>query len=323
MEPRKIHQDSQRRAALVCFVEQTAENAAQRRESADDLADAQNTDFAVVGDQVHARIPHLRPAQAEQFSAGALPQRDRKPRGVQVPRSLSGGDQDFRSDQRRPSRPQAEGGGVTGSVIGRQGGGRGAGDADGQADFLVLVLELVETVVNAAMAEQFLVRALLAQAAFVEDQNTLGVLDGAQAVRDDDGRAAGEQAVQRGADLQLSFGVHAGGGFVEDQEARVVRQCAREADQLPLADRKCRTALGDGSFYPALQLAHKGAQADFVKRLLDRRAADAFASQADVAFQRAGKQERILQDDSELAAQIVDVVLADVAAIEQDLPALD
>jgi hypothetical protein len=46
---------------------------------------------------------------------------------------------------------------------------RGAADAVGQAEFLLFVLELVEAVVDAALGEQFLMSALFAEAAFVED----------------------------------------------------------------------------------------------------------------------------------------------------------
>src|SRR6267142_2009389 len=85
-------------------------------------------------------------------------------------------------------------------------------------------------------------RALFAEAAFVEDEDTIGVLDGAEAMRDDQRGAAAEQAVEGIADLQLGLGVHAGGGFVEDKEARIVREGAREIDKLALTNGKCGAA---------------------------------------------------------------------------------
>ena len=51
---------------------------------------------------------------------------------------------------------------------------------------LLLILELVEAIVDPADEQQFLVRTLLAQAALVEDENAMRVLDRAQPVRDDD-----------------------------------------------------------------------------------------------------------------------------------------
>ena len=79
-------------------------------------------------------------------------------------------------------------------------------------------------------------RTLLAEAAFVEDKDAVRVLNGAQAVRDHHGRAAFEQAVERFSNHQFGFGVHARSGFIENQEFWIVRQRAREADKLPLAD---------------------------------------------------------------------------------------
>ena len=53
------------------------------------------------------------------------------------------------------------------------------------------------------------------------------------------------QHVQRVADQELGLGVDARRRLVEDQDARVERQRARERQQLLLADRERRAALGD------------------------------------------------------------------------------
>ena len=58
--------------------------------------------------------------------------------------------------------------------------------------FLVFVLKLVEAEVNAAEREQYLVSTLFAQTALVEDENAVGVLNGAEAVRDDESGAPGK-----------------------------------------------------------------------------------------------------------------------------------
>src|SRR5215472_6562040 len=59
----------------------------------------------------------------------------------------------------------------------------------GCADLLIFVLELVETIVDSAQSEQLLMGALLAQLSFVENEDAVGVLNGAEAVRDDQRRA--------------------------------------------------------------------------------------------------------------------------------------
>src|SRR5208283_1952774 len=75
----------------------------------------------------------------------------------------------------------------------------------GVGQFLFLVLQLVEPVVNSAFRQQFLVRALFPQAAFVKYQNAVGVLNGAQAVRDHQRGSAGKQPVERLANQQFRF----------------------------------------------------------------------------------------------------------------------
>src|ERR1700752_2669548 len=110
---------------------------------------------------------------------------------------------------------------------------------------LLLVLQLVEPIVNAPLGEQLLVRALFAEPALVEDEDAVGMLNGAEAMRDHQRGAATEQAVKGVADLQLGLGVDAGGGFVQDQKARIVCQRASKIDELPLTDRERRAALVD------------------------------------------------------------------------------
>jgi hypothetical protein len=108
--------------------------------------------------------------------------------------------------------------------------------------FLFFVLQLVEAVVDTALREKFLVGSLFAEAAFVEDENAVGVLNGAETVGDDECGAAAQQAIKGFANLEFGFGVHAGGGFVKNQEARIVGHGAGKINQLPLPDRECRSA---------------------------------------------------------------------------------
>ena len=189
--------------------------------------------------------------------------------------------------------------------------------------FLLLVLKLVEAVVNAAQGEKFLMRALFAQPPLVEDENAVGVLDGAQAVRDHHGGAAlrADGRAPRGSELGL--GVHARCRFVEDQKFGVVRQRAREADELALADRKGRAALGDGRFDALRQGTEKWAESDFAQARARWWRGRCFRAEAHVRFQRAGKKKRILQHDAEKVPQILEIDFANVHAIEQNLAALN
>ena len=55
----------------------------------------------------------------------------------------------------------------------------------GVVQFLLFVLQLVQTVINSTLRKQFLVSTLFAQPAFVKYQDPVGVLNRAQAMRDD------------------------------------------------------------------------------------------------------------------------------------------
>src|SRR6267142_4560272 len=104
---------------------------------------------------------------------------------------------------------------------------------------LLFVLKLVKPVVDPALGEELLMRALLAQPPLVKNQDAICMLNGAETMRDHERGSTGEQAVQRFANEQLCFGIDAGSGFVENQEARIMCQRAGKIDELPLADGKC------------------------------------------------------------------------------------
>src|ERR1700733_3878068 len=83
----------------------------------------------------------------------------------------------------------------------------GAGDLVGRFEFLVLVLETVELPINAVLREELLVRTVLAELAFVHDEDGVCALHGGEAMRDDHRGAAGNHSIERGADADLGLSV--------------------------------------------------------------------------------------------------------------------
>src|SRR5208337_3003273 len=83
--------------------------------------------------------------------------------------------------------------------------------------FLVFILQLIELVINPALSQQLLMRSHLADLAFVHHDNLVGALDGRQPVRDDQRRPPFHHPVERVADPELSFRIHARRGFVENK----------------------------------------------------------------------------------------------------------
>src|ERR1700674_3061891 len=149
------------------------------------------------------------------------------------------------------------------------------------------------------------------------------MLDGAQTVRDDNGGAAGEQPIQSFADHHLGLCVYARGGFVENQKPGIVRERPSEADQLALTDRKGRAALAYGRIETLRQRIQKWPETHFSKSGLGSEAVNVGRTQPNIGLQRAAKQERVLQHDSELAPQVLHTQVKNVGAVEQNFAALD
>ena len=106
-------------------------------------------------------------------------------------------------------------------------------------------LEFDQLGVDAAAGEQFGVSALLGDAALLDDQNTVGVVYGAQAVGYDYRRTSLEQGGEGLLHEFLALGVEGRGGLVEDQYLGVAQHGAGDAYALALAAREFRAAVAD------------------------------------------------------------------------------
>ena len=95
-----------------------------------------------------------------------------------------------------------------------------------------------QVVVEPAPLHQLVVRALLDEAAALEDDDQVGVADRAQPVRDHERRAALEQLVEVLLDRALGLGVERARRLVEEQHRRPVVDGARDRDPLLLAARE-------------------------------------------------------------------------------------
>src|SRR5579859_2971051 len=162
-------------------------------------------------------------------------------------------------------------------------------------------------------------RSLLAQLALVEDENFVSVLNGAEAMRNDERRTAGKQPIERFANKKLRLCINAGSGFVENQEARIVSKRAGKIDQLTLANGQSRTAFVDRRVCAIGEGIDELRQADLVERVLDVFALDTRRSEANIAFNRASKQEWIQKHDAEIAPQVLQIERANGVSVQQDL----
>ena len=171
--------------------------------------------------------------------------------------------------------------------------------------------------------QQLLVRALLDDLAIVDDDDLVRIADRGQAMGNDETGAAFHQAQQRFLDARFGARVHAGGGFVEDEDARVGQDGAGDGQQLALSLAEVAGALREFGLVALRQLADEviGVRqfGGFDTLLVGR----VEAAVADVLHDGIRKQEGILQDDPQLLAQISFGDLADVASVDRDAAFID
>ncbi len=152
----------------------------------------------------------------------------------------------------------------------------------------------------------------------MHDDNLVGALDSRKAVGDDHRRAAFDHAVERVAHPHLSLRVHARSSFVQDQNFGVVRQRPGKRDELFLSGREGRAALADFFLEPLRQRPDELGKVHIFGSFFDLFVGNRFRAQANVAFDRAGKQKWILQNHAVTPAKIGEVHLFYVDPVDFD-----
>src|SRR5688572_4129857 len=89
---------------------------------------------------------------------------------------------------------------------------------------LIPELQLIEPRVGAARRQELVMRPALDDPPAIEHENLRRVLNGREAMRDDEYGAALEQAIDRLLDQALGLGVERRGGLVENEDRRVDEQ---------------------------------------------------------------------------------------------------
>src|ERR1700722_15088524 len=124
-----------------------------------------------------------------------------------------------------------------------------AGSKDGRDicdRHLLLELQAAERGIAAPLAKQFLVAPALDDLAGFDHQDAIGMHDGGQPVGDDDGGAARAELCDRVLDVALRLRIERGGGFVQQDDRRILDERARDGDAVALAARQLQPALAHG-----------------------------------------------------------------------------
>ncbi len=169
-------------------------------------------------------------------------------------------------------------------------------------------------------ASSSVVRALLDQPPLVQHEHVVGALGGGQVVRDDQGRAALHQPVQRPQHPVRRAGVEGRGRLVEHQHRGVAEQSPRDGDPLGLAAGEPPAALADAGVVPVRQQGDEpvGVRGDGGRP--DGLLGGLGPAVGDVVADRAVDEQRLLEHDGDVAAQAGPGQVAQVVAVEQHPP---
>src|SRR3982751_1410818 len=114
--------------------------------------------------------------------------------------------------------------------------------------FLLLVLKLIKLPVDSTLSQELLMCTHFPQFPLVHYQDLVGTLNRRQTVRNHK-RCSARHHLRKGiAHPQFGLSIHARCSFIQNQNARLVSQGAREADELFLTGREPVSAFPDGRF---------------------------------------------------------------------------
>lgn len=120
-------------------------------------------------------------------------------------------------------------------------------------DFRLLTLDfcLVRSYharIHAILCNEFFMRALFDDLAFVENNNGIGLEDGVEAMSNRDDGASVHQLAGGFFEQGFGFGVERGSGFVEDEDGRVFEKGAGKGEALGLSAGEAGAAFTDDGF---------------------------------------------------------------------------
>ena len=156
--------------------------------------------------------------------------------------------------------------------------------------------------------------------ALFEEDDAIGLADGAEAVSNDKDCAVVHGAIEGFLHQRFGFRIQGGGGFVEDQDARVKVEGTGDRDALPLSARQVHPAFTDPGVIALRELGDEimgvgelGGGGDAVKIWLD------FAV-GNVLGDVAREQGDVLGHDADLPPQAIQRHGANVDTVDQHLP---
>ena len=164
-------------------------------------------------------------------------------------------------------------------------------------------------------------RSALDDLAGAQYENLVRLANRAQAMRDHEARASGHQSFERFLNQSFRRGVHAGGGFVEEQDGRILEQGASDGDALFFAHAQAHSTFADfgvelfGEFFD--ERCGVGGSEGGPEFLVG----GVRFAEAEVVGHGAVEEEAFLGDKPDHPAEIIFGEVADILTVERDLAA--
>src|ERR1035437_7919522 len=177
-----------------------------------------------------------------------------------------------------------------------------------------LLRELLEVSAGAGVERR--VRAALGDEAAFDDENLVRPPDGGEPVRDDERRAPLHQKRQAFLDERLGLRVEAGRGLVENEDARVREDRARNRHALALPARQFHPTLAHDRAVFLLEALGELVHARDLARAENLLLAGLRARERDVLANRAVEKERLLKDDAERRSLRIEAHRREIHAVD-------
>src|SRR5215472_3415146 len=190
------------------------------------------------------------------------------------------------------------------------------------ADLMDSCLQTVQRRVAATCPDQVIVGAVFSQPAAVDGDEAVAPPNSRQPMRDDEDGAAFGKPRHVLLDDPLALIVERARRFVEDQDARVGNERARDGQTLALAAREAGAALAHDGVVAIGELKDEIMGAGHLRGSNDLFNRHRAVCQRDIVAHRAIEQDALLQHHADLAAQPGWIDHAEINAVDQNPPAL-
>ncbi len=164
---------------------------------------------------------------------------------------------------------------------------------------------------------------LLPDLSFMNDEDSVGLLDRGKTVSDDQSRAPFEKLLESILDQHLGLRIDGARRLVENQNLGIEGERSRERKELSLSLGQRRATLLDLFLITVRKPLDEGRDVHSSRRLDHPPFGDAGISKRDIGRDVPGEEKNILQHEPQVAAQLLLVPFTDIDPIDQNRSALD